>query len=1732
MFIGTLFSAGSLGLAAWAWIFINDDLSPLISKQLTESLERPVNLGDVESVGFGSLRVGPSTIGAGVDDSTTASVDAVTVKFDLIETLLTFDLGLDLTLEGIDGYLEQDEERGWLDIDVPEQAEEEENPRFEIRLDDIRVRDSQITLVPLPVNPDKPDTIPFSNVNGKVNFDDVVVAGEEARRTRFEVAGDPADGGTLTLRGEVQPVAVIESIEGAAAEEAADKGASDSHIKSATNLSLQSDQLTLDDILDFTLPTIGLFTDQFLIESGTVNGSMEMAFRPDQPFEYSGVLSVENAEVSTEILPLPFENIEGQTRFQGNKWSIDRLSAEYGEIDAVAEGLVDFDRGYDLAVAADNVTVEEFTNTVDLDLPVPTEGTFDAVASITGAMDNPIFTGGAAATEPLIVDKLAFNTASTDFRLQGQQLALSNITATPATGGALRGSGQVLLADGTPFTFKVTGRSLPALEIAQIYGVKPGFKLGLVSADATVVSRGGEVRTTIDWGAPNALYPGSGAIDINGNAIAFRDSTFKIGGGIVNASGNLLGQQWTADVALANVDLGTISENLDGEVSGGFTASGNTADTKIGAIAAQGNVSFTNGVATFSPQLASLSDPLTAQVAWNGQKLQITDARTDRITANGTITPIFDSGFEGIERLDLNVIAKDYGINEIPFVTIPDIFDLAGRANFTGTLTGKPEAPSISGEVRLADLVVNTLPFNNLLTGTVDFAFSDGLDLDLIGNTDKIALDIGPSIFNADNPAATPDLNFDVGWRNAVAKGQTRGDILDINASNFPLSALNFPPEGFGDIGQLRGTLTQTDVAVNLNNQTLDGDIAINKLGLGYINAGRLAGKVRYADGLATLTDGALAFNQNTYSLNGRVALNGPVPVYSANIETERGNIQNILATLSIYRLEDFRRGLAPPDWITNPPSESVLDTILATSSTGSADAALLEQLRRLAEIQALQAEEIIADEARPLPPLKELSGPFAGNIQLSGTGGDFNLDFDLAGENWQWGDEYSAQEVIAKGSLTPNVLTLAPVRFASVLNVPTELVPPEIAVEVEPAEGLPNLSAPLEVQSEPVDVDSSQSAVAAINLAGQLVFGRTTELTSTLQATAQNLNVESLRDILEIPLDIDGFANATASLGGTLANPQLRGEANIAAATINDTPIESAVAQFLYQNARLSLASALVATTPEQPLTLSAQIPYAFNFMETQPDSDDITVEIDVQDEGLALLNIFTQQVAWESGSGKFDLDVTGTLSNPQIAGVATLDDAVISAQILPEPLTNVTGRATFAGERIIVEGLEGRFSDGRLTAAGIFPLLYPVVSGRRLSDLAASPEETENPIDIAVEDTESEEVAPDFNPLFPQPLAANLPLTVNFEDVDLAFQNLYRGGVNGQVIVGGSALLGGPQVSGRVVLSDGQVLLPETNGAANSANTTGTLASMPSPGGSDSDGITTNFRDLRLTLGNSIQVVQNNLLNFVADGTLLINGPPDDLEPEGIINIRSGRISLFNTVFRLRGSDNIVEFSREAGIANPSLNVSLRSNVPEIERAPSLPNTPFATSEIADTSKNGFSDPGSLRTIRVYADVDGPANALFDNLELSSSPSRSEAELIALLGGGFVDAIESTVGSLSGGGDSFEGLINLVGGTVLTRVQDVIGNTLNLSEFRLFPVTSASRTRSEENNETGLDIAATAGFDLSESTSLSVTKIITDGSNPEIGANYRLTDALTIRSTTNFNDINQFLIEYELRF
>ncbi|NJM85639.1 MAG: hypothetical protein HC839_06020 [Leptolyngbyaceae cyanobacterium RM2_2_21] len=146
------------------------------------------------------------------------------------------------------------------------------------------------------------------------------------------------------------------------------------------------------------------------------------------------------------------------------------------------------------------------------------------------------------------------------------------------------------------------------------------------------------------------------------------------------------------------------------------------------------------------------------------------------------------------------------------------------------------------------------------------------------------------------------------------------------------------------------------------------------------------------------------------------------------------------------------------------------------------------------------------------------------------------------------------------------------------------------------------------------------------------------------------------------------------------------------------------------------------------------------------------------------------------------------------------------------------------------------------------------------------------------------------------------------------------------------------------------------------------------------------------------------------------------------------------------------------------------------------------------------------------------GPASQLnsniSDNLVLSSSPPRSEGEILALLSGGFVGALES-VGS--GGGDEFQGLVTLASSAFLIAVQDTIGNALSLSEFRLFPANSSSAQETGGSIELGAEVGVTISSDLSAS----LLKIVTASDPPQFNLRYRISDRFTLRGTTSYDDL-----------
>ncbi len=341
---------------------------------------------------------------------------------------------------------------------------------------------------------------------------------------------------------------------------------------------------------------------------------------------------------------------------------------------------------------------------------------------------------------------------------------------------------------------------------------------------------------------------------------------------------------------------------------------------------------------------------------------------------------------------------------------------------------------------------------------------------------------------------------------------------------------------------------------------------------------------------------------------------------------------------------------------------------------------------------------------------------------------------------------------------------------------------------------------------------------------------------------------------------------------------------------------------------------------------------------------------------------------------------------------------------------------------------------------------------------------------------------------------------------------KGLYQGGASGNLQITGSAL--NPIVGGKVNLFNGQVLLAESTNSSTDSDRN--LGLTPPPANkqnkTENNNAIARFNDLEIELGKNVEVTRPPILSFQAAGNLTVNGSFADPIPDGTIRLKQGGVNLFTTQFKLANSKNTATF-RSNQPRDPILDVELFAKVVDVVQS-------------TDISRPSTAGLGALESVRVEATVKGLASKLNENLELTSSPSRSETEIVALLGGGFAGT--------EGRGDSTLGLINIAGSAVFNNFQSAfnqIGSAFGLSEFRIFPTIISDNPEAGRINST-LELAAEAGVDLSPKVSVSSIKILTADDPFQWGINYRINNQVRVRASTNLEDDSRAVVEYQTRF
>jgi translocation and assembly module TamB len=563
-----------------------------------------------------------------------------------------------------------------------------------------------------------------------------------------------------------------------------------------------------------------------------------------------------------------------------------------------------------------------------------------------------------------------------------------------------------------------------------------------------------------------------------------------------------------------------------------------------------------------------------------------------------------------------------------------------------------------------------------------------------------------------------------------------------------------------------------------------------------------------------------------------------------------------------------------------------------------------------------------------------------------------------------------------------------------------------------------------------------------------------------------QGLPLALLDRFLPEELELQGDLNLDVELAGNLRDPHARGSLTVVNAQINQVPLREVGGQFDYQRGQLRLDGALLANGDE-PIRLFGLVPYTLPFAEVRAESDQIDLTLQAKHGGLRLINLFTDQVRWEGGQSQLELAIRGTLREPSLQGNLSVNSGILKLAALPEPITDLTGQIAFNLNQLQVQELRGQLGGGSLLAEGFLP-----VNSRGALQM--------------------DETSP--------------PLTLQLQGIQLNLPNLYTGHLDGEVAVRG--LLLQPLLEGRLEVSQGIVDVSPRR-AEPEAATAAAGSTSPDPFWQP------RLNGLELVLGPGIRVQRPNLFEFNAAGTLRLFGTPQDLRPAGTIALERGRVNLPLANFRLdRSRSNTATFDLDNPF-DPFLNLRLMTQAIEVYRFPQEL-SPF------DTNRNL---PGSQQSIEIFATVNGRASQLAEAdprngvLALSSSPSRSPEEIVALLGGTALARLNPEAG-----------VAGLAGTALLNDVLDTLRDTLGLDEVRISPVPQVD-TRAA--NRSSIGLALEVARDLGPATSISVQRNLTDPFQPtRYSARYRLNEQTLTRASTDLEGNNVISIEFETRF
>uniref|UniRef100_A0A7N0VLC3 Translocation and assembly module TamB C-terminal domain-containing protein n=2 Tax=Kalanchoe fedtschenkoi TaxID=63787 RepID=A0A7N0VLC3_KALFE len=874
------------------------------------------------------------------------------------------------------------------------------------------------------------------------------------------------------------------------------------------------------------------------------------------------------------------------------------------------------------------------------------------------------------------------------------------------------------------------------------------------------------------------------------------------------------------------------------------------------------------------------------------------------------------------------------------------------------------EANSLVGDISISGLKLNQLMLAPQLGGLLRIS-RECIKLDANGRPDEsLSLEIMEPL----EPHVEGNLQNRKLFSFSLQKGQLRANacyrplhMANLEVRHLPLDEL--------ELASLRGTIQKAEIQLNLQKRRGHGVLSVIRPKFSGVLGEALDVAARWSGDVITVEKTVLEQSKSRYELQGEYVLPGSRDRSTAAKERGGifnkavvGNLGSLISSMGRWRmrLEVPQAEVAEMLPLARLLSRSTDPTVRSRSkdlfmqslqSVGICG----ENLQTLLEVMrghfTTSPDEVVLEDLS-LPGLAELKGRWQGSLDASGGGnGDTVADFDLHGEDWEWGT-YGTHRVLAVGAYSnddglrlekmfiqkdnatvhADGTLLGPktnLHFA-VLNCPVSLVPTVVQViessATDSVHSLRQLLAPIKgilhmegdlrgSLAKPecdVQVRLLDGAIGGIDL------GRA-EVVASLTSTSRFLFNAKFEPAVQ-----NGHVHVQGSVPVTFVQNKAVEEEN----TEVDRSGATWIPEWMRERVKGSADEINEKKAPRDrneegwdPQLAESLKGLNWNLL----DAGEVRVDADIKDGGMMLLTALSPYAKWLHGNADITLQVRGTVEQPVLDGSASFHRASVSSHVLRKPLTNFGGAVQVKSNRLCITSLESRVSRrGKLFIKGNLPL--------RSSEASVG-----DKIDLKC------------------------------EVLEVRAKNILSGQVDTQMQITGSILQ--PNISGKIKLSHGEAYLPHDkgSGAATFNRLTSNQLRIPSSVsravasryvsrffGSESAALSTKFpqasakqgepqkgmgqlttrpeldvrlTDLKLILGPELKIVYPLILNFAVSGELELNGiaHPKLIKPRGILAFENGDVNLVATQVRLkREYPNVAKFEPDHGL-DPMLDLTL---------------------------------------------------------------------------------------------------------------------------------------------------------------------------------------------------------------